>query len=136
MNRCADDFALRARACLQLSRIVIAASCTPARKFLASLSVAISLVRTCAPYLDPDMPLVEALLARAQGPDIRLTMVDGRILYRDGRLTGLDIADIEQAAAGAARQARLPADAASRERARQLDPHLRRHYRAVSGSPP
>src|SRR5262249_34740285 len=26
------------RACLQLSRIVIAASCTPARKFLASLS--------------------------------------------------------------------------------------------------
>jgi len=97
--------------------------------------VAISLVRTCAPYLDPDMPLVAALLARARGSDVRLTMVDGRILYRDGRLTGLDMAEIEQAAADAARRARLPADAASRERAQQLDAHLRRHYRAVSDSP-
>jgi hypothetical protein len=28
----------KARACVQLSRIIAAASCTPARKFLASLS--------------------------------------------------------------------------------------------------
>jgi hypothetical protein len=31
-------FRMNTRACLQLSKIVVAASCTPARKFLASLS--------------------------------------------------------------------------------------------------
>jgi hypothetical protein len=31
-------FEFRSRACLQLSRIIAAAKCTPARKFLASLS--------------------------------------------------------------------------------------------------
>ena len=33
-----ETLTLRTRACLQLSRIIAAATCTPARKFLASLS--------------------------------------------------------------------------------------------------
>ena len=38
MDRFEFLLGIKARACLQLSRIVTAASCTPARKFLASLS--------------------------------------------------------------------------------------------------
>jgi len=94
--------------------------------------VAISLARTCQPYLDPDMPLIEAVLARAQGGDVRLTMVDGRILYRDGGLVGLDRDEIEQAAAIAAHRARRPEDGASREHALRLDDHLRRHYEGIT----
>jgi cytosine/adenosine deaminase-related metal-dependent hydrolase len=96
--------------------------------------VAISLERTCLPYLDPDMPLLEALLARAQGNDVRLTMVDGRILYRDGRLSGVDLDEIEQAAVATARLARRPKDSANRERALRLHDHLRRHYEGVARS--
>jgi 5-methylthioadenosine/S-adenosylhomocysteine deaminase len=96
--------------------------------------VAISLQRTSLPYLDPDMPLLEALLARAQGNDVRLTMVDGRILYRDGRLPGLDLDEIEQAAVASARSARRPKESANRERALRLDDHLRSHYRSVAAS--
>jgi 5-methylthioadenosine/S-adenosylhomocysteine deaminase len=95
---------------------------------------AISLERTCLPYLDPDMPLLEALLARAQGNDVRLTMVDGRILYRDGRLSGVDLDEIEQAAVATARLARRPKDSANRERALRLHDHLRRHYEGVARS--
>jgi len=96
--------------------------------------VAISLRRTCGPYLDPDMPLIEAVLARAQGGDVRLTMVDGRIRYRDGRLRGLDMDEIEQAAATAAQRARRPQDGAISEHALRLDGHLRRHYEGITAS--
>ncbi len=94
--------------------------------------VAISLQRTCLPYLDPDMPLLEALLARVQGSDVRLTMVDGRILYRDGRLLGLDLDEIEQAAVSTARLARRPKDPASRERTSRLHDYLCRHYKDIT----
>jgi 5-methylthioadenosine/S-adenosylhomocysteine deaminase len=96
--------------------------------------VAISLQRTCSPYLDPDMPLLEALLARAQGNDVRLTMVDGRVLYRDGRLLGLDLDEIEQGAVSTARLARRPKDPANRDRALRLHDHLCRHYERLSAA--
>lgn len=36
------------------------------------------------PWRDDSTPLLDVLLARASGRDVRMTMVDGRILYRDG----------------------------------------------------
>jgi len=94
--------------------------------------VAISLRQTCEPYLDPDMPLLEAFVARATGNDVRLTMVDGRILYRDGRLLELDLGEIEAAAIASAHAARRPKDVANTARTLQLDDHLRRHYQRVA----
>ena len=96
--------------------------------------IAISLKRTSSPYLDPDMPLLEALLARVHGSDVRLTMVDGRILYRDGRLLGLDLDEIERAAVSTARSARRPKDPANRQRTLLLQDHLCRHYEDVTAS--
>lgn len=59
-----------------------------------------------APWCDPDMPLLDALLGRATGRDVRMTMVDGRIVYRDGRFPGQDLDAVEAAAVQAAAAAR------------------------------
>ena len=91
--------------------------------------VALSLERTRQPYLDPDMPLIDALLARARGDDVKLTIVDGRILYCDGALTGLDKPAIAAEAADAARAARGPRDPSDIARMRALRRHIERHYR-------
>jgi 5-methylthioadenosine/S-adenosylhomocysteine deaminase len=96
---------------------------------------AFSLKRTRDPWLDPDMPLLEAFLSKAQGTDARLTMVDGRILFRDGKYTDQAVSDAEQLAVASARAARLPADNANRERTHRLQNHLCEHYRAFAGEP-
>ena len=97
--------------------------------------IAISLQRVREPYLDADMPVTDALLARATGLDVRLTMVDGRIIYRDGELVGLDRRVIEQQAAAAAKAARLPRNPENQLRARDLREHLVSHYQAGGRSP-
>lgn len=89
---------------------------------------AFSLKRTREPLLDPDMPLLEAFLARAQGRDTRLTMVDGKILYRDGQFADPGLLEIEVEAVAMARGARLPADRRNRELAGLLHGHLCDHY--------
>jgi 5-methylthioadenosine/S-adenosylhomocysteine deaminase len=94
--------------------------------------VAISLARTRHPLLDADMPLLEAFLARARGSDVRLTMVDGRILYGHGKFPHLDISEIEQAAVHSACNARRPTVVVDRDRTAELSRHLHRHYRAVA----
>jgi 5-methylthioadenosine/S-adenosylhomocysteine deaminase len=90
--------------------------------------VAIALERTRSPYLDDDMPILDALLARAQGTDVRLTMVDGCIRYKNGELIGLDLEEIEQQAARAAGDACRPACPLDHERAIALRKHLCGHY--------
>lgn len=79
--------------------------------------VALSLERIRGAWLDPDMPLRDAVTARALGRDVVLTMVEGRILYRDGTFPHLDPEAVRTAAAAAALLARDPLDARDRERA-------------------
>jgi 5-methylthioadenosine/S-adenosylhomocysteine deaminase len=59
-----------------------------------------------SPWCDPDMPLLDLLMARASGRDVRMTMVAGQVLYRDGTFPHLQLADAEQAAVDAAILAR------------------------------
>ncbi|WP_270935171.1 amidohydrolase family protein [Falsiroseomonas oryzae] len=58
------------------------------------------------PWCDPDMSLPDLLMARASGRDVRMTMVAGRVLYRDGAFPDLDLAQVEAAAVATARAAR------------------------------
>jgi len=97
--------------------------------------VAFSLNRTRQPYLDEDMPLLEAFLARAQGCDVVMTMVDGRILYKDGRYTDLSIEALEADAAAVARAARRPDDSANTARTGRYRIHLCDHYRKLTANP-
>ncbi len=66
--------------------------------------------RAASPWCDPDMPLPDLLLARASGRDVRMTMVDGRIVYRDGIFPQLGpdaLARAEAEAVATVRAARL-----------------------------
>jgi cytosine/adenosine deaminase-related metal-dependent hydrolase len=98
--------------------------------------VAFSLKRTREPYLDEDMPVLEAFLARGQGSDAVMTMVNGRILYRDGRYTDLSIESLEADAAAVARAARRPADPANVARTRRYRSHICDHYRKLTADSP
>lgn len=93
---------------------------------------AFSLDRTRHPYLDADMPLLDAFLARGQGADARLTMVEGRVLYRDGRYTDFAIEELEARAVAAARAARLPVDPTNRDRTKRYRSHICDHYRKLT----
>lgn len=64
--------------------------------------------------------------------DARLTMVEGKILYRDGAYTDDSIEELEAAAVAAARAARLPSDPANRDRTRRYRSHICDHYRKLT----
>lgn len=78
-------------------------------------------------YLDADTDIIDALVSRGRGRDVRLTMVAGRILYRDGCLTELDLEDIQFRAGEAARRARSAPDGAG-DVVDRLRPHLAEFY--------
>jgi len=48
-----------------------------------------------APHVRPVHDPFAAVVHAARGSDVRLTMVAGRILYRDGRLSGVDVAALQ-----------------------------------------
>ncbi len=96
--------------------------------------VAMSLARVRTPYLDPDMPLAEALVARGRGADVTMTMVAGRVLFRDGRFPHLDHAAIAEAAGTAAAAARLPAEPGDVALTELLRPRLADFYASLTAA--
>lgn len=92
--------------------------------------VAINLAAPEGAYLDPQMPMLEAMLARASGHDIIMTMVGGRILHRHGASTAAATESIRAAARLTAAETRL--DAGTRSLASELSEALRRHYVAAA----
>ncbi|MFC3337615.1 amidohydrolase family protein [Paracandidimonas soli] len=97
---------------------------------LAADLVAIDLTRARTPMLDDDMPLLRAMLSRSRGDDVRMTMVDGRIRYLQGRHTDADIDQARAAAVACAEAARTQVDQLRREKARETVEHLCQHYRS------
>ncbi len=99
--------------------------------WLADIAV-FSLERTSSPYLDEDMPLVDAFLARGVGSDTLLTMVNGKIRYQAGTFADCSMEEIETAAASAAAAARNPSNPNNTVLTRDLRLALGNHYRCVS----
>jgi cytosine/adenosine deaminase-related metal-dependent hydrolase len=80
------------------------------------------------PFLDPRTSLVDALVQRATPSHIRCVMVEGREIYKDGRLLLIDKDEIE---ARIAERMRDEPSAAELERAHLSDevfPHVREFY--------
>ncbi|MBA4742453.1 MAG: amidohydrolase family protein [Azoarcus sp.] len=73
--------------------------------------VALRLARIEGAYRDADTSVLEAVAQRARGADVVMTMVAGRVCWRDGEWPGTDAAAVRDAAARTARAART-ADAA------------------------
>ncbi len=58
----------------------------------------IAAIDTTAPHMTPNIDPLALLCYSAQGPDVRMTMVDGKILYEDGKFLTLDAERIISAA--------------------------------------
>lgn len=63
--------------------------------------VALDLGRLRGAYADPSLPLAALIAGRASAATVRMTMVDGRVLYRDGTFPHLDPEAVAAAAARA-----------------------------------
>jgi 5-methylthioadenosine/S-adenosylhomocysteine deaminase len=90
--------------------------------------IAVDLARVRGAYADPAMPLLDLLLARADARDVRMTMVDGRVLYRDGRFPHLDPHAITAAAAEAAATSRAAFTPAREAAVARLVEAVRAYY--------
>lgn len=92
---------------------------------------AIDLGRISAPYLDPDISPIDAMLRRAKAQDVSMTMVAGRILWRDGQLIGSDLASLLGAVRRDAEESRQKADPVLAKLVPELLQQLDRHYAAA-----
>lgn len=90
--------------------------------------MALDLGRIRGAYLDPDMPLLTAIMARGGAQDVSFTMVGGRILYRDRVFTELDFAAIAARAAASAAATAVSLEAFRNGPARRLLDVADGHY--------
>jgi len=80
------------------------------------------------PYLDPDVPIVDALVHRGRTAGVRTVIVAGEVVLRDGKSTRLDKAAIMEELAASLRAPFTPAEQRRREVAPLLLPHVARYY--------
>jgi cytosine/adenosine deaminase-related metal-dependent hydrolase len=93
---------------------------------------AFSLDRVRRPFLDPDFPILRAFLTRASGADVRMTIVDGRILYENGTLLSGGVEALGRSAAASAEADRKMADPGRAPLTHELEEHMRSHYRGLA----
>jgi cytosine/adenosine deaminase-related metal-dependent hydrolase len=80
------------------------------------------------PYLDHEIPVVDAIVQRAKSSAVKFTMVEGEVIYEDGRFTRVDKA---AALAELHRQfdrPDTPEEQAKRELGKAIFPHVKRWY--------
>ncbi len=91
--------------------------------------VAVDLAALRGIYADPDPSDVELLAKRMTAEAVRLTMVEGRILYRDGAFAVPELDRAEALAAASARESKVARNADAAAMADRLRPYLDAHYR-------
>lgn len=81
-----------------------------------------------SPYLDADVPLVDAIVHRARADSIKLVMVGGEVILRDGTFTRIDRQAVLDELAASLKRPRTPAENQRKTMSRALFPHIRRFY--------
>jgi cytosine/adenosine deaminase-related metal-dependent hydrolase len=90
--------------------------------------VLVRLAEMTRPYLDPAVPIVDALVHRGRALDVDTVIVDGEVVVRDGRVTQVDREDVLDALGRSLRQPLRPHEQKRRTLSRELFPHVRRFY--------
>jgi hypothetical protein len=80
------------------------------------------------PYLDQEVPPIEALVQRGRPAGIETVLVAGEAILRDGRFTRVDKAAALEELAATLRAPLRPDEQARRHLIRQVIPHVRRFY--------
>ena len=83
------------------------------------------------PYLDPEVPVVDALVHRGRGIDVDTVLVDGEVVLRDGRVTRVDKEALFREIKAALDRPLSAREVERRELARLVEPHLRRFYQGT-----
>ena len=86
-----------------------------------------SLVRLssmAAPYLDPDVSIVDTLLYRGKAPDVAMVIIDGEVVMRDGQSTRVSREDVKKQLTEQFSRPLEPQTLEARQRVRQLLPYV------------
>ena len=91
------------------------------------------------PYLDPDLPPLEAVLGRAKSGDIAAVIVDGEVLTRDGEHQRVNKSEVRRELREQLSRPVEPQTLETRRMAARLRPYAEEFYRSwadESGGPP
>ena len=80
------------------------------------------------PYLDPDTPVLDAVLQRAKTDGVDLVMVAGEVVYEGGRFTRIDRAAALRELHDSLQHALGEDEIERRQLSKALLPHVRRFY--------
>jgi 5-methylthioadenosine/S-adenosylhomocysteine deaminase len=80
------------------------------------------------PYLDPEMPLLDAVVQRAKTEGVRAVLCDGEVIYADGRFTRVDRDAVLRALHDDLQRALSDDEVERRHLSKALLPHVRAFY--------
>ena len=80
------------------------------------------------PYLDEEMPLLDAVIQRAKTEGVRMVMCDGEIIYRDGVFTKVDKEGALKALHDDLQSALSNDEVERRQLSKALLPHVKKFY--------
>ena len=84
--------------------------------------------RISSPYLDPAMPVLDAIVYRAKATDVAMVLVDGKVVFGAGRFSRVDRNSVATLIARDLSAPIQPDAAAVRDLAQALSPHLKAFY--------
>lgn len=84
--------------------------------------------RICYPYLDKEIPLLDAVIRRAKGDAVRTVVCDGEIIYDNGRFTRIDRDAALKALHDELQNAFSNDEVERRRLSKALLPHVRKFY--------
>ena len=85
-----------------------------------------------APYLDPDVPILDALVHRGRAIDVDTVLVDGEIVLKEGQLTRVNKDDLFRELKTALDRPLSSQEKERRELARLAEPYLRGFYQGFT----
>jgi len=85
------------------------------------------------PYLDPETPVLDAVLQRAKSDGVDLVMVAGEVVYEGGRFTRVDRAAALRELHASLQHALGDDEVERRQLSKALLPHVRRFYAGYFG---
>jgi cytosine/adenosine deaminase-related metal-dependent hydrolase len=84
--------------------------------------------RIAYPYLDPDLPVLDALVMFARSTDIETVLVGGEPILHDGRFTRLNKDEVMEELAASLRVPLSSSEERRRELSRQVFPYVKEFY--------
>ncbi len=80
------------------------------------------------PYLDTEMPLLDAVIQRAKAEGVKMTMCDGEVIYQDGKFTKVDRDGALKALHDDLARALSDDEVERRKLSKALLPHVKKFY--------